>query len=589
MPSGAPSVLGSASGVSTGASAGIASPISRSSVHRSGRGPMLDLPWLAGTIAGRFGHTPPAVLATPYVSAYPVRLRGTRMGIRGGMPGATETVERERKFEATERIEIPDIPGASVVSRSDVRLTATYWDTVQRRLLRWGHTLRHRRASDGSEDRWTLKLSVPSRKKDGELRRIEAHVPGGGLYPPPAIRALARAVLRRAVLAPIATIVTERHRVELADDASAERVELSDDRVSSVLGLRRGPAFRQIEVESVGSDGDGLTDEVASALVGAGAVPTDASKLATVLGNTPPPPEIEIPPKDADMSIRDVLRFAIGSGGSRLIENDPVARIGADPEAIHQARVATRRLRSDLKTLQSLLDGTTVEWLRDELRWVGELLGSVRDSDVMIGRVRELEDQLRLERGASRSIVAELEHDRHEGHAALVEALASRRYVVLIGELIAAASDPPLADGIDGDARARPTVRKLVRKDWRRVSRAVKELAADPDDAALHEIRKRAKRARYGAELAAAALGDDTDELAERLADVQDVLGDLQDSVVADERLTALVRSGRVEGMTAFAAGKLACAIGNMGSDARERWPAVWDAARAKRLRRALG
>ena len=591
MPSGAPSVLGSASGVSTGASAGIASPISRSSVHRSGRGPMLDLPWLAGTIAGRFGHTPRAVPATPYVSdvsAYPVRLRGTRMGIRGGMPGATETVERERKFEATERIEIPDIPGASVVSRSDVRLTATYWDTVQRRLLRWGHTLRHRRASDGSEDRWTLKLSVPSRKKDGELRRIEAHVRGGGLYPPPAIRALARAVLRRAVLAPIATIVTERHRVELADDASAERVELSDDRVSSVLGLRRGPAFRQIEVESVGSDGDGLTDEVASALVGAGAVPTDASKLATVLGDTPPA-EIEIPPKDADMSIRDVLRFAIGSGSSRLIENDPVARIGADTEAIHQARVATRRLRSDLKTLQSLLDRTTVEWLRDELRWVGELLGSVRDSDVMIGRVRELEDQLRLERGASRSIVAELEHDRHEGHAALVEALASRRYVVLIGELIAAASDPPLADGIDGDARARPTVRKLVRKDWRRLSRAVKGLAPDPEDAALHEIRKRAKRARYGAELAAAALGEDTDELAERLADVQDVLGDLQDSVVADERLTALVRSGRVEGMTAFAAGKLACAIGNMGSDARERWPAVWDAARAKRLRRALG
>src|SRR5512133_2084389 len=111
------------------------------------------------------------------------------------MPGATDMVERERKFEATDRIEIPDIPGTSVVGRSDVRLTATYWDTVQRRLLRWGHTLRHRRASDGSEDRWTLKLSIPSRKKTGELRRIEAHVPGGGLYPPPAVREVARAVI----------------------------------------------------------------------------------------------------------------------------------------------------------------------------------------------------------------------------------------------------------------------------------------------------------------------------------------------------------------------------------------------------------
>src|SRR5918994_2703435 len=132
------------------------------------------------------------------------------------MPGAIETIERERKFEATDKLEIPDVAGTSVVDRSDVRLSATYWDTVHRRLLRWGHTLRHRRASDGSEDRWTLKLAIPSRQKKGELRRAEIHVRGSGLYPPPAIRGLARAVVRRAVLKPIAVITTDRHRVELA-------------------------------------------------------------------------------------------------------------------------------------------------------------------------------------------------------------------------------------------------------------------------------------------------------------------------------------------------------------------------------------
>ncbi len=72
------------------------------------------------------------------------------------MPGMIEMVERERKFDATARLQIPDVAGTSVVDRSEVRLTATYWDTVSRRLLRWGHTLRHRRASDGLEDRWTL-------------------------------------------------------------------------------------------------------------------------------------------------------------------------------------------------------------------------------------------------------------------------------------------------------------------------------------------------------------------------------------------------------------------------------------------------
>ena len=118
----------------------------------------------------------------------------------------TDTLERERKFEAADDVRLPDVPGASVIDGSDVRLTATYWDTAHRHLLRWGHTLRHRRASDGSEDRWTLKLSIPSWKKKGELRRAEVHVPGSRLYPPVAIRQLARAVLRRGVLTPIAII-----------------------------------------------------------------------------------------------------------------------------------------------------------------------------------------------------------------------------------------------------------------------------------------------------------------------------------------------------------------------------------------------
>src|SRR5918992_2447169 len=119
------------------------------------------------------------------------------------MGGRTDTVERERKFEAAGELQLPDVPDASVVEDSDVRLTATYWDTAHRHLLRWGHTLRHRRASDGSEDRWTLKLAIPSRKKKGELRRIEVHVLGSRLYPPAAIRQLARAVVRRGVFAPI--------------------------------------------------------------------------------------------------------------------------------------------------------------------------------------------------------------------------------------------------------------------------------------------------------------------------------------------------------------------------------------------------
>ena len=510
----------------------------------------------------------------------------------------TETIERERKFEAADDIRIPDVPGASVIDGSDVRLTATYWDTLHRQLLRWGHTLRHRRASDGSEDGWTLKLSIPSQKTKGELRRAEIHVPGSRLYPPVAIRRLARAVLRRGVLVPIAVIRTNRHRLELTGHDPEDRIELSDDHVSSVFGVRPGPAFRQIEVEAASPDASALMDEASGALVRAGAVSTDTTKLEVVLGERPEP-EIALPRTGPDIPIRDVVRQAIGSGAERLIANDPAARIGSDPEAIHQARVATRRLRSDLKTLEPLLEGSAAARVRDELHWIGGLLGSVRDADVLIEGVEEAGRTLRLGPDEMSTIGIELERDRRRSHRELVAALASRRYTALVQDLIEAAETPPLADGVDGERRARPRMENLVDKNWRRVSRAVKRLESEPDDAALHEIRKRAKRGRYAAELAAAATGEGgrADRLADRLADVQDVLGELQDAVVAnesleslvrDDRLESLVRDDRITGASAFAAGKLACTMGQARSDARDRWSAAWKAAKVKRLRRWL-
>jgi CHAD domain-containing protein len=500
---------------------------------------------------------------------------------------ATKAVEREleHKFDAPEEIRIPDLPGTSVTDARKVRLTATYWDTIHRRLFRWGHTLRHRRASDGSEDRWTLELAIPSKRKKDPLVRAEVHASGSALFPPAALRALSRAVVRRGLLRPIAVVLTERRRLEVADQGSTDRIEVDDDHVSSVVGLRRGPSFHQIEVETGSPDADRLADEMSDALIEAGATPTDRARITDVLGNDAPEPEIVLPPSGPKMSIRDLVRTAIGSGAIRLVANDPAARLGADPEAIHQARVATRRLRSDLKTLEPLLDPASATWIRDELAWAGDLLGSVRDTDVLIDWIEELASTRGLEPAAVSAIVKELEDDRRRYHAELVDGLGSRRYVELVDVLINAGAAPPLADEVDGERRARPPVRKLVRKTWRRVGRAVARLDEDPSDGDLHEIRKRAKRARYAAELAAGALHEEAGSLAKRLADVQDVLGELQDAVVAKERLNMLVRRGRLPGEAAFVAGKLACLADDARSDARDRWPAEWQAARAKRLR----
>jgi len=84
--------------------------------------------------------------------------------------------------------------------------------------------------------------------------------------------------------------------------------------------------------------------------------------------------------------LEELVRASIEKGVERLIKADPFVRLGDDPEAVHSARVATRRLRSDLRTFRPILDAPWSEALRAELRWLGELLGRVRDADVLLAR-----------------------------------------------------------------------------------------------------------------------------------------------------------------------------------------------------------
>jgi hypothetical protein len=112
---------------------------------------------------------------------------------------------------------------------------------------------------------------------------------------------------------------------------------------------------------------------------------------------------------------------------------------------------------------------STAGRMRDELTWVGELLGSVRDTDVLIDRIEDLATTRVLEPTAVSAIVKELEDDRRRGHVELVDGLGSRRCVELVDVLLDAGAAPPMADEVDGERRARRPLRKLVRKTWRRV------------------------------------------------------------------------------------------------------------------------
>ncbi|MGB8198188.1 MAG: CHAD domain-containing protein, partial [Pseudonocardiaceae bacterium] len=83
-----------------------------------------------------------------------------------------------------------------------------------------------------------------------------------------------------------------------------------------------------------------------------------------------------------------LLRAALDTRLRALLAHDPGTRVGADPEELHQMRVAVRRIRAMLKAARPLLDQAWADDLRAELGWLGRALGPVRDADVLIERLR---------------------------------------------------------------------------------------------------------------------------------------------------------------------------------------------------------
>jgi CHAD domain-containing protein len=262
----------------------------------------------------------------------------------------------------------------------------------------------------------------------------------------------------------------------------------------------------------------------------------------------------------------DELQTVLREHVREVVDREPGVRLGADPEELHKQRVATRRLRSLLRSVRSQLeDRERAEWLRDELRWLGGLLGEVRDRDVLIAYL--LDELATIDEAAAFGGILELlDGEREEARKELLTALDSPRYRSLLYEL---ERPPALREG----ERLEPA----AEAEYNRLRKNVKKLGKEPTDEELHRVRIKTKRARYAAE----AVGGKS-EFVSRAKDVQDVLGEHQDATVAEERIRELVAQVRGTGRTALAAGRLIERQRSRRVSARKAWPQAW-----KRLRRA--
>jgi CHAD domain-containing protein len=446
-------------------------------------------------------------------------------------------VEREVKLLAPEGFELPAMGGA-VAGLSDgtpvhLELDAVYFDSADLALARAGVTVRYRSGEAGPP--WTVKL--PQRADGAMLTRMEFRFDGDPGNVPTGARDLIRAYLRSRRLRRVARIHTARTCIPLLAADGSRAAELVDDLVSTYEGRRQTGTFHEVELELSAARRSGRLQRAAvKRLSAAGCrVQTARPKLVRALGDrATAPADVRIPDIGDKPSIDELIRHALAASVERLIRHDAGVRLGEDPEDVHQFRVAARTLRSNLKTFAPVLEAEWADVLRAELAWLGTETGRVRDLDVLAerlaGRAAMLGENdapgvaLLLERVASQTA---------DARKALLVALRCHRYDSLLDSLVHAAATPALTADASAAGPARPFLRHVARTRVRRLERAVTALSRPPSDLELHLLRIQAKRTRYAIEAARPVIGRPAVEHAEALADLQDLLGDLHDSIVA--------------------------------------------------------
>jgi CHAD domain-containing protein len=490
------------------------------------------------------------------------------------------TLERETKLQVPAGFHLPDLGGDGIVAVQGQaqRFGTTYVDTDDLRLARWGSSLRHREGQG-----WTVKLPADGA---GDLLAREERVFAGDdpRKMPVGAADLLRAYVRGAELAPVLRLRTVRRPVELTDELGRRLAVVTDDEVSTLLGRRVAARFREIEVEL----DDGVPKETGEAIVrklraaGAGEV-DNVPKLRRALGSrAEAPPDVVVPSLDRAADVRDVVRASLSASFVRLVRHDAGVRLGEEPEAVHQARVATRRLRSDLRTFGDALEPSWSGPLRDELKWLGLALAGVRDAEVLRERIRSGGERLRpQDRGAVDRLLHAVDRRRDDAREVLLAALRSARYVALLDAVVEASNEPRILDGI-ATAPAATVLPSLLDAPWKELATAVERLAQDEGDEALHAARIRTKRARYASEAVTPVFGKKARAFAQAAASLQDVLGDHQDAVVAGAWLR---ETAAAEPDLAFVAGQLDAIEALAAQDARERWPEAWKKLSRKKLR----
>lgn len=225
-----------------------------------------------------------------------------------------------------------------------------------------------------------------------------------------------------------------------------------------------------------------------------------------------------------------------------LTDHATRARDGSDIEDVHQARVATRRLRAALRVFEDVLPAD-LQQLRDELGWIADSLGAARDLGVLGARIQRVATELDV----SSAVIpygAWLEEQRQRALATYNAASRSERFEQLmerLRQLEGVRPDPERNPPLEKDAPPR------LKKAHRRLRKITRDLDEKSPPSAFHKARIRTKWLRYTTEFLANVYGKPADRLIKRTVGLQDLLGDHQDGIVSTQRIEEAVHTAAAE------------------------------------------